>query len=118
MKFLRLIPLLLCVGCEISKFNAPPTWASVVTTHTRFFGVKANMPVGGGEVVGVTLGWASSTWTVIPVATNKVYAAPVSDSFRIGQTANPFETTIIEDLHTGFEGQPPPARHPQLFSKP
>lgn len=116
-KALLLIPLLLCGGCAIERFNPPP-YGSAVMSHTRFFGLKANVPVGGGEVMGVTLGWGSGTWTVIPVSTNKVYAAQISDTFRLGQGINPFETTITEDINAGWEGQPPPARHNQLFVPP
>jgi hypothetical protein len=100
----------LYAGCQIEKFNRPPAWASSVTSHNRFFGLKADIPIGGGSVVGVCLGWGSSTWTVIPVSTNKVYAAEVSDTFRIGQALNPFNTSITEDVISGWEGTPPPPR--------
>lgn len=60
--------------------------------------------------VGFELGWGSGVWSVIPVSTNKVFAATISDTFRLGQTASPLNTTITEDLVSGWEGQPPPPR--------
>lgn len=111
MKALLLAPLLLVAGCSIEKFNQPPQWASIVTTHSRFFGLDASIPVGGGVAVGVKLGWGSTTWSVIPCATNEVHAATVSDTFTIGQALNPFDTSIKEDTITGWTGNPPPARN-------
>jgi hypothetical protein len=105
MKALFLIPLL-CAGCAIEKINRPP-YGSAITTHVRFFGVKANVPVGGGEVMGVSLGWGSSTWTVIPVSTNEIFMPKYSDTFSVGQTINPFDTRIREYLQTGWEGDTP-----------
>jgi len=115
MKYFLLIPLLLLTGCQIEKFNRPPMWASSVTEHSRFFGLKADIPVGGSSVIGVCLGWGSQTWSVVPCSTNKVYAAPVSDTFRIGQAINPFDTTITEDVVSGWDGIPPT---PRLQYKP
>lgn len=114
MKFLLPI-LLLCSGCAIERFNAPPQWASVVTTHGRFFGLDASVPTGSGTSIGVKLGWGSTTWSVIPVSTNKVYAATVSDTFTIGQSINPFATSIKEDAQYGWEGTPPTLRNPLMF---
>lgn len=103
---MRLWPVILlaCSGCQIGKFNAPPVWASSITTHVRFFGLNASIPVGGGEVLGVKLGWGSSTWTVVPVSTNKVYSPNIADTYSLGQGLNPFDTQIREDLLIGFEG--------------
>ena len=116
LKRILLIPLLLCSGCAIQRFNAPPTWASVVTAHGRFFGLDASIPTGSGTSVGVKLGWGSTTWSVIPCATNKVYAATVSDTFTIGQTLNPFDTSIKEDTICGWDGPTPPMlRAPAMF---
>ena len=110
----RLIPLLPLVwfltGCQIERFNRPPAWASAVTQHSRFFGLDASIPIGGGAMVGVKLGWGSETWQIIPCSTNKVYAAPVSDTFRIGQAINPFDTQITEDVVAGWDGTPPAPR--------
>jgi hypothetical protein len=117
MKNLILLPILfLLSGCAIEKFNQPPTWASSISTHTRFFGVDASIPVASGATVGVKLGWGSVTWAVIPCSTNKVYAAPISDTFSLGQSINPFDTKITEDLQTGWEGSPPIPRYPKLFN--
>lgn len=109
MKALLLLPLVLC-SCSIGKFNQPP-YGSAVTTHSRFFGVNVAY-----QGTGIQLGWGSTTWSVLPVSTNKIFAATVSDTFRLGQSANPFNTTITEDIVSGWEGQPPPARHLQLFA--
>jgi hypothetical protein len=111
--FLRIIPLLLLTGCSIQKFNQPPTWASAVTHHSRFFGISAQY-----QGYGVKLGWGSDTFTIVPVSTNKVYAAPIADSFKIGQSINPFNTTIVEDCVYGWEGQPPAPRYLKLFNSP
>lgn len=101
-------------GCSIQKFNKPPM-GSAISSHGRFFGVRASIPIGGGERIGVDLGWGSDTWCVIPCATNQMYAAPVSDTFRLGQGITPFSTTIDEDLQTGWEWEPPPPRYPAMF---
>lgn len=106
MKALLLIPLLLCGGCQVYKYNKPPTWASAVTTHNRFFGI--NLAYQG---VGVQLGWGSTVYTVLPVSTNQVFIPKFSDTYSVGQTVNPFDTRIREYLQTGWEGAatPPPA---------
>lgn len=117
MKILILLPLVfLLSGCAIQKFNQPPTWATSITTHTRFFGIDASIPVTSGATVGVKLGWGSVTWSAIPCATNKVYAAPISDTFSLGQGINPFNTQIKEDLQAGWEGIPPLPRYSNFFS--
>lgn len=102
-----LIGMVCLSGCTIQKFNQPPQWASAVITHERFFGLNANIPSGGGSIFRVQLGWGSHTWTVIPVSTNRVYVAPVSDTFSLGQDLNPFNTSIKEDVQTGWEGSAP-----------
>jgi len=99
---------LLGSGCAIEKFNRPPEWASIITTHGRFFGLNATIPTGSAETIGVKLGWGSTTWTVLPVATNVTYAPKVSDTFSVGQSLNPFDTTIREYLQTGWEGSTTP----------
>jgi len=110
-----LLPLL-CSGCSIGKFNQPPVWASSITTHVRFFGLDATIPLGGGESLGVKLGWGSSTWTVVPCATNRVYCPSLADTFSLGQGLNPFDTQIKEDLLMGYDGaSQPPARFQRLF---
>ena len=117
MKSLILLPLILFLsGCAIQKFNQPPYWASSVQTHTRFFGLDASIPVASGTTVGVKLGWGSVTWSIIPCSTNKVYAAPISDTFSLGQALNPFDTKITEDLQTGWEGSPPIPRYSNIFN--
>lgn len=108
---LFLIPLVFLTGCSISKFNQPPAWASAVTTHSRFFGVKADIPMGGSTVMGIHLGFGSIVWTVLPVSTNAVFIPKFSDTYSVGQTINPFDTRIREYLQTGWDGEavPPPA---------
>lgn len=107
-RLLLIVPLL--AGCQIQKF-VPPPYAAAVVSHSRFFGVNAKIPLSsGGSVVEVQLGWGSAVWSVIPVCTNEVFAAPISDTFKIGQQLNPFDTTITEDLQTGWKGSPPVPR--------
>jgi hypothetical protein len=116
MRILLLLPLIfLLSGCSIQKFNQPPMWASAITSHERFFGLDASIPVATGTRIGVKLGWGSVVWEVIPCSTNKVYSAPISDTFSLGQSINPFDTKINEDLQTGWEGTPPTPRYPKLF---
>jgi len=103
-----LLTIPLVAGCAIEKFNAPPAWGSAVLTHERFFGLNASIPYAGGSMVKVQLGWGSHTWTVIPCSTNKVYTAPISDTFSLGQELNPFGTSIKEDVQTGWEPNNPP----------
>ena len=114
---LSLLPLLLA-GCQIQKFNQPPQWASAVTSHARFFGLDASIPVSSGVSVGVKIGWGSTTWSVVPCSTNRVYAATVSDTFSIGQELNPFSTSIKEDVQTGWEPDNTPVPRLQLFPSP
>ena len=116
MKYATLI-LLLLAGCSIQRFNAPPGWASAVSSHTRFFGLRATIPTGGTETLGVLLGWGSTTWSVIPVATNQVYAATVSDTFSLGQGLNPFDTTIRENLQTGWQPINVPIPQLRIFNQ-
>lgn len=110
MKAILLIPLLFC-GCAIEKYNMPPQWASAVVHHSRFFGLSVAY-----QGYGVKMGWGSEVDEVIPCSTNKIFAAPVSDTFKIGQSINPMNTTIIEDIQSGWEGQPPPPRFQKLFA--
>jgi hypothetical protein len=114
MKFWLLILPLLC-GCNVARFNKPPGWASVVATHSRFFGVSAAY-----EGVGIKLGWGSTTWTVIPVSTNAVFIPKFSDTFSAGQTVNPFDTRVREYIQTGWTGDatPPPAMMFAPIKKP
>jgi hypothetical protein len=114
-KLLLLIPLL--CGCSISKFNQPPTWASLVDAKARFYGLDASIPIGNGMTIGVKLGAGSTTYTVIPVSTNQVFIPKFSDTLSLGQTINPFDTTIREYLQAGWEGPtPPPAM--MIFTRP
>lgn len=114
MKILTALLTLFLCGCQISKFNRPPM-GTAISSHERFFGLKAKIPIGGGQSVGVEFGWGSSTWCEVPCHTNKMYAAPVSDTFSLGQGLNPFDTEIREDLQTGWSETPPVARYPGLF---
>lgn len=110
MKALYLLALVLCGGCQIEKF-VPPPYAAAVIVHGRFFGLDASIPTGSGTTsVGVKLGWGSTTFTVIPVCTNQTFAPAISDTFKIGQALSPFNTTITEDVQTGWTGQPPVPR--------
>jgi len=104
---LLFIPLLFC-GCQIEKFNRPPTWGSTIITHERFFGLNASVPYAGNSIVKIQLGWGSHTWTVIPISTNKTYAPTISDTFSLGQSINPFSTAIKEDVQTGWESDKVP----------
>jgi hypothetical protein len=100
----------LLTGCQIERFNRPPMWASAVSHHFRVFGLDASIPVYSGVVIGVRLGVLSESDEITPCSTNKVYAAPVSDAFRIGQSINPLDTQIIEDVVSGWDGTPPTPR--------
>jgi len=117
-KSLPILLVLCCAGCAIERYNKPPAWASAASTHARFFGLKASIPVGGGETVGVLLGWGSSTYVVIPVSTNKIYAATISDTFTLGQGLNPFDTTIHEDLQSGWDSKTVPIPRFNVFAPP
>jgi len=100
---------LVCSGC-IHKFVRPP-WSANVINHERFYGLNLSVPYSGESLLKVQLGWGSHTWTVLPVSTNKVFVAPVSDTFKLGQGVNPFNTTITEDVQTGWEGTAPAPRY-------
>ena len=117
-KLLLLILPLLAAGCQIERFNQPPQWASAVTAHSRFFGIDASIPIGGGVSIGAKVGWGSQTWSVIPCSTNRVYAATSSDTFKIGQDLNPFSTTITEDVQTGWDPGNVPVPRLNYFPKP
>lgn len=106
-----LCALIMLCGCSINKL-IPPPYAAAIVEHNRFFGISAAY-----QGYGVKLGWGSQVWSLIPVNTNKLYSAPISDTFRLGQNINPFNTTITEDLQTFSPDGPPPApRYMRLFS--
>jgi len=105
-----LCALIMLCGCSINKL-IPPPYAASIQQHSRFFGLTA-----AWQGYGVKLGWGSEVWALIPVSTNKLWAAPVSDTFKLGQGLNPFSTLIIEDLQTFNPDGPPPApRFQHLF---
>jgi hypothetical protein len=110
MKFWLLILPLLC-GCNIAKFNKPPVWASAVIHHSRFTGLNASY-----NGTGVKFGWGSDVWEIIPVSTNKVFTAQVSDTFKLTSGLNPWAVQITEDVVSGWEGNPPTPRYYKLFS--
>ncbi len=109
---MRLFPLLLMLcGCSINRL-IPPPYAAAIVEHNRFFGLSASY-----SGYGVKLGWGSQVWSLIPISTNALYAAPISDTFKLGQGLNPFSTLILEDLQTfPPNGAPPAPRYQQLFS--
>ena len=106
-------------GCSINKL-IPPPYAGAIVDHERFFGLNAKIPYASSAVVEIQLGWGSHVWVLLPVSTNKVYAAPISDTFRVGADIDPssatsllkslFNTTITEDFVSGFPGEPPKPR--------
>lgn len=109
------LALIFLTGCSIQKFNKPPGWASIVSNHERFFGFNADIPASGGSIFRVQLGWGSHTLSVIPVATNRVYAATVSDLFSLSQSISPTDTGIKESLQTGFDAMNVPPVSLRLF---
>lgn len=100
----KLLPLLVLLsGCAIEKFNAPSAgYASAVVHHARFFGFKV-----GYSGYSAMLGWGSDTFQVVPVSTNALHTATLSDTFSLGQDFNPLATSIKEDVQTGWTGAAP-----------
>jgi hypothetical protein len=114
--FLILIVVTLISGCSINKL-IPPPYAAAIVEHERFFGLNAKIPYAGSALLEIQLGWGSAVWSLIPVATNKLFSAPISDTFKLGSEIGMSPTTtIIEDLQTFTpDGPPPTPRYGKMF---
>ena len=117
MKALLLLPLLALAGCSIVKELERGNLA--VIHHTRAVGIEAQIPNQAGDtILKFRLGWFSDTTTLIPCGTNAIYAAPISDTFKLGNaisfTSN--SATIIEDVQTFAPGATPPTPRSQIFA--
>lgn len=100
--------LLLACGCSINKL-APPPYAGSIQFTERSTGLKASIPYAGGQL-GLFFGWQSGCWFFTPVFTNRLYTAPMSSTFKLGESLNPFDVRIQEQVDTGWSETPPPLR--------
>lgn len=106
---------MLC-GCAplIRELKKPP-FPYALTHHTRVVGIEATVPNQAGDAVfKLRLGFFSDVTTLLPCATNQVYAPPFSDRFKVGESG--LDTTITEELNTGWKDAPPPPLMHKLFS--
>lgn len=117
-KLILLFIILSQCGCAISKINRPPEWASVISSHARFTGLDASIPMGSGTSVGIKFGFGSTVWVVLPASTNKVYIPQISETFSLAEGAQPWNVTIKEYLSTSWGDGPPPQPAMQLFNQP
>lgn len=102
-----------CVGV-VRELKKPPFPYSV-THHSRIVGIEASVPNQAGDsVFKLRLGFFSDTFSLIPCATNALSIPTISDTFKLGQ--NGIDTTITEDIQTGWSGQAPTPRFNRLFS--
>ena len=109
MKRWLLIILPLLGGCTITKEITSGRVA--VIHHSRVTGFEGKIPNHTGDTFLVfRFGLVSETTTIIPCATNIVYSAPVSDTFKLGANVSftGDATTITEDLQTYSPGATPP----------
>lgn len=116
MRALFVIPLLLCGGCVsfVKELKRPP-FPYAITHHTRVVGIETSVPNQAGDAIfKLRLGFFSDSISLLPCATNEIHIVNVSDTFRLGQSIS--DTTITEDLVTGWNDQPPPSRHNSLFA--
>jgi hypothetical protein len=108
-----LCALIMCGCASVVKELKRPPFPMAVLHHTRAIGIEANVPNQAGDsVFKLRLGFFSDSWAMIPAATNDLHMPAISDQFRLGYSFT--DTTITEDLQTGWRGQPPPPRY-QLF---
>jgi len=103
------VGLLLACGCAsiVKELKAPP-FPYAATHHTRVVGIQASY-----SGYGLRFGFCSDVITLIPCATNGISAPAFSDRFKVGQSG--FDTTISEEINTGWKDQPPPPMM-RLFS--
>jgi hypothetical protein len=112
---LTLLAVLCCSGCAsvVKELKSPPH-PYAVTHHTRVVGIEASVPNQAGDAIfKLRLGFFSDSTSLIPCATNALSIPAISDTFRLGQ--NGLDTSITEDLQTGWSGQPPT---PRLIFRP
>jgi len=99
-----LLPLLLLQLCGCTSFvrelHKPP-YPYTMAQHSRVVGIKASW-----QGYGIQLGFVSESVTFIPASTNKIYMAPISDEFVLGQ--HMLDASIKERIVTGYDGAPPP----------
>lgn len=72
-----------------------------MTHHTRVVGIQASY-----QGYGIRLGFCSDTTTLLPCATNAIFSPTFSDRFKVGQSG--LDSTITEEVNTGWKDQPPP----------
>lgn len=88
---------LLLVGCT-TIMNSD----KMVIVKTRGLGIIVETSsTSANSTPSVKMGFFSEIVQIIPTGTNVVYAPPYMDTFNIGQSANPFDTTIQEDTGIG-----------------
>ena len=102
------VPLLMSGCAPLVKELKKPPFPYTATHHSRVVGIKLSY-----QGYGFQLGFCSETLTLIPCSTNALYAAPISDRFRVGQSG--LDSTITEEINTGWKDQPP-APMIRLFS--
>jgi hypothetical protein len=117
------ILLVFCTGCTavIHELKSPP-YPYAAIHHTRAVGLEASIPSQtGDQIVKLRFGFFSDTVSLIPTCTNKdgtMTAAPISDTFLLNNSVSFTPTEkIIEDMTSGWQGQPPPPRYQTLLQK-
>ena len=118
MKFLFPLLLVQLCGCAsiIKEMKSPP-FAYAATHHTRVVGIEATIPNQTGDAVfKLRLGFFSDTTTLLPCSTNAIYAPAFSDRFKVGESG--FDTTITEEINTGWKDQPPPPMLKKMIQSP
>lgn len=115
---MNLSPLILVVLCgcaSIVKEIKSPPFPLIITHHTRVVGIEANVPNQAGDsVFKIRLGFFSDTTTLLPCSTNEMHAPAFSDRFKVGESG--LDTTITEEVNTGWKDQPPPPMLRKLIS--
>ncbi len=103
-------------GCAsfIKEMKSPP-YPYAATHHTRAVGIEATVPNQAGDAVfKIRLGFFSDTTTLLPCSTNEIYTPAFSDRFKLGESG--MDTTITEEINTGWKDQPPPPMLKKLIS--
>ena len=109
---------ILTSGCTITKEITSGRVA--IVHHLRGTGAELKIPNQAGDSFLVfRFGWFSETTTVIPCSTNTLHAAPISDTFKMGQNVSFTGDGIVitEDLQTFAPGSAPPTPRISLTPK-
>ena len=88
----------LVAGCVVNQ-----SYPNAISVTTRGLGVRVvtSNPSGGAVTPEIELGWFANHVQITPMSTNPMYAPKTASTFDMGQSINPFATTINSADTTG-----------------